>query len=354
MANASYTKLKLTGSLLNALEKRFIAFDTETTGLDSDYHSIIEVGAVLFEGGKPVKGYGSLIHSVNHVPYDAQMVNHISDTMVKAAPSPEKVYGELLAFFGDALQGDTILVGHNMTFDMKFLTREFRRRGISADLLYTDTCALSRVAAPNLRDHTQDTVARHFRIQNRQSHRAESDAETCGLICAAMLPLLKEQEKLVLEAEKREAKKAKNEPAEEEKALCAALAAGVEDERLRNSLSFQMAGKLVHVRAPLPFFGFRIAGRKPYLLAGREVMEAFLSELPEGEGMELLPGTAAEEKLYPGAVRLFLGKEEVADLAGRLLKRGFPEGEEMEEILEAADRWNMRRERELFWTPGEL
>ena len=350
MGCASYTKMKLTGSLVNALEKRFIAFDTETTGLDSYYCRIIEVGAVLFEGGRPVKSYGSLVHSVEWVPYEAQMVNHISTAMVKAAPSPGKVYAELIDFFGGAMQGDTILVGHNMTFDMKFLSREFDRMGISADLLYTDTCALSRIVAPNLYDHTQDTVARHFHIQNRQGHRAESDASTCGQILAAMLPLLKEQEKLVLEGQKRQAKKEKNEPGEEEKAVCASLAATLEEESLKERLSFQRTGKLVHVRFSRPFFGFSLCGRHPYLLASREVMTAFLSGLPQGESMEIVPGTAAEEKLYPDAVRLFLDKEEVGAMAMKLLQRGCEE----EKIPEAIERWNRRREKELFWSPWEL
>ena len=347
---ASYTKLKLTGSLVKSLQERFIAFDTETTGLDPYYCSIIEVGAVLFEGGKPVKSYGSLIHAVDYVPYEAQAVNHISNAMVKSAPEPEQVYGELIDFFGDALQGDTLLVGHNMTFDMKFLTREFNRRGISADLLYTDTCALSRVVAPNLYNHTQDTVARHFGIRNQQSHRAESDATTCGMICVAMMPLLLEQEKLVSEAEKRLAKKEKNEPGEEETALCLSLAADLPEDALLEKLSFQRAGKLVHVRAPEPFFAFNLTSRKPYLLASESTMKELLAGLPEREDLELVPGTAGEEKLYPEARRLFLKKEEIEEMAGRILQMEWPE----EEILDAALRWNQRRERELFWSPIEL
>ena len=350
MTDVTYTKMKLTGSLVRALQERFIAFDTETTGLDPYFCSIIEVGAVLFEGGKPVKSYGSLIHSVDRVPYEAQMVNHISNAMVKAAPSPQKVYAELIDFFGDAMRGDTLLVGHNMTFDMKFLSREFARRNISADLLYADTCALSRVVAPDLYNHTQDTVARHFSIQNRMGHRAESDATTCGKICVAMLPLLLEHEKLVSEAEKREAKKAKNEPLEEERAVCAALAAGLKDGSLKDKLSFQRAGKLIHVRAPQPFFAFSLSCRKPYLLASRAVMERILQELPERREIELVGGSTAEEKLYPDALRLHLQKEEVEGVAMRLLQKGCQE----EEIPEAIERWNLRRERELFWTPGEL
>ena len=45
-------KVKYDQDIKNQLEKRFIAFDVETTGLNPKEERIIELGAVLFENGK--------------------------------------------------------------------------------------------------------------------------------------------------------------------------------------------------------------------------------------------------------------------------------------------------------------
>ena len=342
MSILSFNKLGLSAPLLSVLEKRFIAFDTETTGLDSYYDRIIEVGAVLFENGKPVREYGSLVHSVSCVPYEARMVNHISDQMVRSAPEPEKVYAELCAFFGDALTGDTVLVGHNATFDMGFLNAEFARLGISADIVYADTCSLSRVALPHLSSHRQDDVARAFRIQNRQSHRAVTDAEVCGQIMVEMIPLLRKSEKVEKETQRRLEKQAKYEPCEEEKEICRTLSAG-----LSGPLYFQKAGKLVHVRTEKPLFSLCLTGKHPYVVGSRASLEQIRLEAETLAGAEIRAGSAAEEKLYTDAVRL-LSEGETAS-AALMLVQMLADGADAG--LDAQERWKLRRELELCWTP---
>ena len=44
------------------LSERFIAFDTETTGLDPDRDCIVELGAVLFEKGIPTASFQSYVN----------------------------------------------------------------------------------------------------------------------------------------------------------------------------------------------------------------------------------------------------------------------------------------------------
>ncbi|MBQ9010582.1 MAG: 3'-5' exonuclease [Clostridia bacterium] len=341
MNTLSFTRLGLSAPLLSVLEKRFIAFDTETTGLDSYYDRIIEVGAVLFQNGVPVRQYSSLIHSVNRVPYEARMVNHITDQMVRNAPAPEKVYPELLEFFGDAMTGDTVLVGHNATFDMKFLASQFSRMGISADIVYADTCSLSRVALPKLYSHSQDMVAHAFGIQNRQSHRAVTDAEVCGRIMGRMIPLLRHSEKVLKETERRREKREKYEPCEAEKAVCRVLSGEAAE-----PLYFKKAGKLVHVYAEKPLFSLCVSGKRPYLVAGRAYLDRLLQEDGVLAGAEIGVCTATEEKLYTDAVRVFSKAETTAAALAVLQQMSG----EREAGLTAPERWKLRHELELYWS----
>ena len=48
-------KVKYDQEVKKQLEKRFIAFDVETTGLDPQKEKIIELGAVFFENGKAIE-----------------------------------------------------------------------------------------------------------------------------------------------------------------------------------------------------------------------------------------------------------------------------------------------------------
>lgn len=53
----STNKMEIDNNALSALRQRYIAFDVETTGLSPYNDRIIEIGAVLFENGIPVKRY---------------------------------------------------------------------------------------------------------------------------------------------------------------------------------------------------------------------------------------------------------------------------------------------------------
>ena len=339
--SCEYTKLKLNQTLLNALEKRFIAFDTETTGLDAYWNRIIEVGAVLFENGEPVKQYGSLIHSVDYVPYDAQAVNHITNAMVRSAPSVEEVYPALLDFFGDAVGGDTIIVGHNATFDMKFLAAELWRFGASADILYADTCAMSRRAFPELWSHTQDSVARRLDVYNQQAHRAVSDAETCGKIMVKLIPILQEDVKVREEAEKREKKKAAYVPEESDREICCSLLESVSE---TDELSFRKQGKLVHAKGRGPLFSWNFSGRNPYLVLEQKWLEQL-----NAEDLVVKKASGTELKLYENAYRL-IGTPEVLREYAKILIRMTME-EDRKRSLSASEHWNMIRDHELFWRP---
>jgi DNA polymerase III epsilon subunit family exonuclease len=171
------------------LQERFIAFDVETTGLYPDSDRIVELGAVLFEGGEPTQTLSTLLNP--HVPISsaASRVNHITNAMLQAAPSEEEAVASLVDFVGDALEGETVFVAHNARFDMGFLSATLGRLGYGAEISYVDTLKLARSYVRGVANYKQPTLAAHFGVVNRAEHRAATDAETCGLILLRLLDL---------------------------------------------------------------------------------------------------------------------------------------------------------------------
>lgn len=189
LANAE--KVQASEKVVEALASRYIAFDTETTGLNPVSDRIIEIGAVLFENGEAVDSFHSLINARVAISRGAAAVNHITNDMISKAPAEGVVYPGLIQFMGNVLQGETIVCAHNAKFDMDFLCNTLSRLGYSCDIRYVDTLSLSRKCVKGLVNYKQDTVAEHFGIINTSAHRASSDAEVCGRILNELLRIEK-------------------------------------------------------------------------------------------------------------------------------------------------------------------
>ncbi len=157
---------------------KFVAFDLETTGIKPTMDMIIEIGAVLFEGSKSVKTYGTLVDPGVPIPPDASAVNGITDEMVKGKPS----VADVLADFADFC-GDFPLVAHNAPFDFKFLLEDVKlHRGAAPKSVVLDTLPLARKVFPGLPNYKLWTLVRHFQFPSGTFHRAEEDSAYCGLL----------------------------------------------------------------------------------------------------------------------------------------------------------------------------
>lgn len=193
--NIELKEVFLYSNIAEKLKNRYIAFDVETTGLSSVTDRIIELGAVLFEDGNPIKKFSSLVNPNQLISSEATRVNKISNEMIQDAPQEKDIYPELVEFFDDTLLGETIICAHNARFDMGFLANTLERLGYSGNIKYIDTLKLSRDLIYGLDNYKQDTVADYFDIKNEDAHRAVTDAETCGKILYRLLDYeIKEKE----------------------------------------------------------------------------------------------------------------------------------------------------------------
>jgi DNA polymerase-3 subunit epsilon len=171
---------------IRVLVMKFIAFDLETTGIKSATDQIIEVGAVLFEGGKPVKGFGVLVDPGVPIPAGASAVNGITNDMVRGKPKIQDVLPDFAAFCGDLP-----LVAHNAPFDYKFLLEDVTlHRAPAPKGVVLDTLPLARKIFPGLPSYKLGLLVRHFGFPSGVFHRAEEDSDYCGRLFVKILQTL--------------------------------------------------------------------------------------------------------------------------------------------------------------------
>lgn len=173
--------------VINQLKDRYIAFDSETTGLNPKENRIIELGAVLFENGKAVKKFNTLVNAKVEVSSFISELTGINNKMLENEPNEQVAYKMLKEFLDTALEGDIIICGHNARFDMSFLQETFNRLNLTGKIRYVDTLALSRKYIKGLPNYKQGTVANYLNIKIAKAHRAFDDAYVCGQILSHII-----------------------------------------------------------------------------------------------------------------------------------------------------------------------
>mgnify|MGYP000189335844 CR=1 FL=1 len=153
----------------------FVVIDVETTGLDPAYDSLLEVSALKVENGQIIDRFVSLLQPpyFDHVSSFIEELTGITTEMVKTAPPEETVLKKFFDFIGNS-----ILVGHNVNFDVNFLYD----KGAAYDLIlkndFIDTMRISRKVFPEQHHHRLFEVASYLGISPETAHRAEADTET--------------------------------------------------------------------------------------------------------------------------------------------------------------------------------
>jgi DNA polymerase III epsilon subunit family exonuclease len=153
-----------------------IALDTETTGLFPIMHRLVEVGAVRFRlDGRELATFQQLIDPHIPIPPNVQRVHGITDAMARGQPTVEQVIPHLIDFLGES---DTILLAHNVLFDLGFLAMALTRLGIAYPPHYVfDTLDMAHRLYPTWPSNSLEHVASRLNVANGAAHRALSDAQ---------------------------------------------------------------------------------------------------------------------------------------------------------------------------------
>ena len=175
--------------LLNAAlsSLTFSVIDTETTGLDPGSDDIVAVGAVRIVKNKLVyqDRFEQLVNPGRDIPFESYKIHGIDQSMIADQPSIDAV---LPAFHGYLT--DTVLIGHDVSFDLKILKRAEQRCGVSLNSLALDTLLLSAALHPVHKQHDLQSLAKRYGVTIIGRHTALGDAIATAEIFLRLIPIL--------------------------------------------------------------------------------------------------------------------------------------------------------------------
>lgn len=169
------------------LSDTFVAVNCETTGFAPAFDRLIEIGAVRFEDGIPEERFSMYINPGIAIPERVTNLTDIDDLTVSGAPTIDEVLPKFIEFCGDSM-----IVGHNLPFDLSFLRAEAKRLGIEYDPTAVDTLPLSRLVLDRSK-LTLNSVADALGLSADKPTCAADDADLTGFIYLNLIDKLREQ-----------------------------------------------------------------------------------------------------------------------------------------------------------------
>lgn len=156
----------------------YVVIDVETTGLDPTYDKIIEIGALKVENGTLVDSFSTLVNPGVPVDDFITQLTGITNDDLASAPAPDSALSAFSSFIGDS-----ILVGHNVHFDVNFLYDAFEYtldRYLENNFI--DTLRWSKRLIKNAPSYKLSALADFLDISVDTAHRALADCETTNLL----------------------------------------------------------------------------------------------------------------------------------------------------------------------------
>ena len=148
----------------------FAAVDLETTGLDPKQDQIIEIGIQIFDSENMMDQFSMLIdpHLEVGIPAHITDLTGITSADLEGQPNIESVMSDVTKL----LEGK-IIVGHNIGFDLNFLSAA----GFELTNRAFDTWELAYVLDFDSPDYSLETLLSRHNIYRAKAHRALDDAK---------------------------------------------------------------------------------------------------------------------------------------------------------------------------------
>ncbi len=174
-----YTQAGLFDSLEKPVDLKdnvFVVFDLETTGLNNNpamgkMDKIIEIGAVKLVNGEMTEKFSTFVACEERLSPEIIKLTGIQDGDLVGAPHIEQAIADFYKFIDGAY-----LVGHNVTFDYRFVRYYAEQYGYMIENKQYDTMLLSQeLLRGEVVNNKLDTVASYFGYTFNH-HRAFDDA----------------------------------------------------------------------------------------------------------------------------------------------------------------------------------
>ncbi len=149
----------------------FAIIDVETTGLNPAGERITEIAVYLHDGHKITDEYQTLVNPEKRISHQITGLTGISNRMVADQPRFCDVAKEIVE-----MTQDRIIVGHNVSFDYRFLRAEYKRLFYDFKRKTLCTKQLSRKLLPGKTSYGLGNLCRDLEITNEARHRAGGDA----------------------------------------------------------------------------------------------------------------------------------------------------------------------------------
>lgn len=165
--------------LINEFEKeKIIVFDVESTGVDVTEDEIIQIAAIkLNKNGEVVDKFEKFLKNKKPVK-DSFYVHGFSDEMLqKIGEDKEKVLKEFVEY-----SKDSIIVGHNVQYDINILCSELERNKLGKPKFKTfyDTLDIYRRFYPGNINYKLENLSKVYDTKHKPSHDAMDDIIATG------------------------------------------------------------------------------------------------------------------------------------------------------------------------------
>ena len=167
---------------LSLIEDDVVVVDTETTGLDPAYCSLIEIAALRMNGPNIVERFQTFVNPGCSIPEEITELTGITNADIADAPSPREAVAAFAQFAGGC-----DLVAHNAPFDRGFVMRRAEPGALPG--AWIDTLALSQILLPRLKSHRLVDLAAAFGA-HPSTHRATDDTEALAALWRILVAAL--------------------------------------------------------------------------------------------------------------------------------------------------------------------
>lgn len=173
--------------IYDELKGEVVVFDLEATELDTKLAKIIEIAGVKMIDGVFHSSFETFVNPGIPIPADASNVNNIYDKDVKDAPKFQDIVADFYKFTHNAT-----LVAHNIKYDINVLNNNAEPFNYKFNNKQICTLELARELIKGVR-YNLENLAKKFKIEHVNAHRALSDAETTANLYKELIKIKNEK-----------------------------------------------------------------------------------------------------------------------------------------------------------------